>query len=37
LFEEQMREVLTAIRAVLDEMGIPDGAPRAEDLVKPEF
>ncbi|MBK8535052.1 MAG: 2-aminoethylphosphonate--pyruvate transaminase [Candidatus Competibacteraceae bacterium] len=37
LFEEQMRGVLTAIRAVLDEMGIPDGSPRPADLYKPEF
>ena len=32
-----MRGVLTAIRAVLDEMGIADGSPRPADLYKPEF
>jgi 2-aminoethylphosphonate-pyruvate transaminase len=37
LFEEQMRGVLTAIRAALDEMDIPDGTPRPEDLDKPIF
>ena len=37
LFEEQMRGVLVAIRAALDELGVPDGAPRPEDLDKPEF
>lgn len=37
LFEEQMRGVLAAIRATLDEMGITDGAPRLEDLTKPVF
>jgi 2-aminoethylphosphonate-pyruvate transaminase len=37
LFEEQMRGVLAAVRATLDEMGIPDGSPRPEDLEKPAF
>ena len=37
LFEEQMRGVLAAVRAALDELEIPDGAPRPEDLDKPEF
>jgi 2-aminoethylphosphonate-pyruvate transaminase len=37
LFEEQMRGVLAAIRATLDDLGIPDGAPRPEDLDKPAF
>jgi len=37
LFEEQMRGVLAAVRATLDEMDIPDGAPRPEDLDKPTF
>jgi phosphonoacetaldehyde hydrolase len=37
LFEEQMRGVLTAIRAALDEMDIPDGSPRPEDSYKPDF
>lgn len=37
IFEEQMRGVLAAIRAVLDEMGIADGSPRPADLYKPEF
>ncbi|HRE55192.1 MAG TPA: 2-aminoethylphosphonate--pyruvate transaminase [Candidatus Competibacter sp.] len=37
LFEEQMRGALAAVRAALDEMAIPDGAPRLEDLTKPVF
>ncbi len=37
LFEAQMRGVLTAVRATLDAMGIPDGSPRPEDLDKPTF
>ncbi len=37
LFEEQMRGALAAVRATLDEMAIPDGAPRLEDLTKPVF
>ncbi|HRF61891.1 MAG TPA: 2-aminoethylphosphonate--pyruvate transaminase [Candidatus Competibacter sp.] len=37
LFEEQMHGVLAAIRATLDEMGIPDGSPRPGDLEKPAF
>ncbi|MDG4561741.1 MAG: 2-aminoethylphosphonate--pyruvate transaminase [Candidatus Competibacter sp.] len=37
LFEEQMRGVLAAVRAALDELEIADGAPRPEDLDKPEF
>jgi 2-aminoethylphosphonate-pyruvate transaminase len=37
LFEEQMRGVLAAVRAALDELDIADGAPRPEDLDKPEF
>jgi hypothetical protein len=32
-----MRGVLAAVRATLDEMGIPDGSPRPEDLEKPAF
>lgn len=37
LYEEQMRGALSAVRAALDEMAIPDGAPRLEDLTKPTF
>lgn len=37
LFEEQMRGVLAAIRATLDEMDIPDGSPRPDDLNAVEF
>ncbi|MFZ1325870.1 MAG: 2-aminoethylphosphonate--pyruvate transaminase [Candidatus Contendobacter sp.] len=37
LFEEQMRGVLTAVRAALDDLDIPDGAPRPVDLDKPTF
>jgi 2-aminoethylphosphonate-pyruvate transaminase len=37
LFEKEMRGVLAAVRAALDEMGIPDGSPRPEDLEKPAF
>ncbi len=37
LFEEQMRGVLAAIRATLDEMGIPDGTPRLDDIEDPTF
>ena len=37
LFEEQMRGVLAAIRATLDDLGVPDGSPRPEDLDKPAF
>lgn len=37
LFEGQMQGVLKAIRVALDEMSVPDGSPRLEDLTKPTF
>ncbi|MCB1821778.1 MAG: 2-aminoethylphosphonate--pyruvate transaminase [Candidatus Competibacteraceae bacterium] len=37
LFAEQMRGVLAAVRTALDEMEIPDGTPRPDDLRKIDF
>jgi len=37
LFEEQMQGVVAAVRTALDDMAIPDGSPRPEDLDKPTF